>query len=345
VAAAPILQGVKVIELASVAAAPACGALLADYGATVTKIEPPGGDIWRRNTVVDKGMKWGAYFDQENRGKRSVVLDLKAEGGVVTLKQLLLDADVLITNVRSEPLERLGLDYATLSKEFPRLVYAHLSAWGREGPDMNLPGYDVGAFFAAAGVSDMLRGSQTDPLPRNLGAFGDHVTAIHLLSGIGLALFHQQRTGRGQLVDACLFRAAIFSAASWANAAHTDVADKPGQRTKDGEKHLNYMKKPREESAAVALMAYETSDGEWIQMLGLDHDVHVPRLCRALGLDDKLWAKVKARRMSGQELVAMADVVMKTRTCAEWLPLFVQHEVWHTVVAKIDDIWQSEQAR
>ena len=74
--AAPILEGVKVIELATVAAAPACGAMLADYGAIVTKVEEPKGDIWRGNTVVSKDMKWGAYFDQENRGKRSIVLDL-----------------------------------------------------------------------------------------------------------------------------------------------------------------------------------------------------------------------------------------------------------------------------
>eukprot|EP01046_Picozoa_sp_COSAG06_P076026 COSAG06_NODE_24054_length_674_cov_0.690435_1_plen_81_part_01 len=78
-----------------------------------------------------RDQKWGAYFDQENRGKRSVILDLKAPGGVDTLKLMLKDADVLITNVRSGPLERLGLDYSTLSKEMPHLVYAHLSAWGR----------------------------------------------------------------------------------------------------------------------------------------------------------------------------------------------------------------------
>ena len=94
-------EGVKVIELASVAAAPACGAMLADYGATVTKIEEPKGDIWRGNTIVKQDQKWGAFFDQENRGKRSIILDLKAEGGVDTLKLLLADADVLITNIRS----------------------------------------------------------------------------------------------------------------------------------------------------------------------------------------------------------------------------------------------------
>lgn len=264
--------------------------MLADYGATVIKIEEPKGDIWRVNTMFKRNQKWGAYFDQENRGKRSVVLNLKAEGGVDTLKAMLRGADVLITNVRNGPLARLGLDNATLSKEMPHLVYAQLSAWGREGPDMNLPGYDVGAFFAAPGVSDFFRGSDNDALPRNLGAFGDHVTAIHLLSGIGLALFHKQRTGRGQLVDACLYRAAIFSAANWANVAHSDVQE-AGSHTDN----LNGMKNPREASAAIALMSYKTADNHWIQLLGLDHDVHVPRICGAVGLPDDTWARCRDR--------------------------------------------------
>ena len=115
---------------------------------------------------------------------------------------------------------------------------------------MNLPGYDVGAFFAAPGVSDFFRGSDQDPLPRNLGAFGDHVTAIHLLSGIGLALFHKQRTGKGQLVDACLFRAAIFSAANWANVAHPGIKSLPGQH------NLNGMKNERSDSVCKTEPAF-----------------------------------------------------------------------------------------
>ena len=297
----------------------------------------PAGASWHWLPVLMTGgpLPCAAYFDQENRGKRSVVLDLKAPGGVDTLKMMLRDADVLITNVRSGPLERLGLDYRTLSKEMPHLVYAHLSAWGREGPDMNLPGYDVGAFFAAPGVSDMLRGSDDAALPRNLGAFGDHVTAIHLLSGIGLALFHKQRTGRGQLVDACLYRAAIFSAANWANVAHNDVQE-AGPHTDN----LNGMKNPREASGAVALMSYKTSDDHWIQLLGLDHDVHVPRICGAIGLPDDTWARCRDRGdpLTGQDVVAQIDEIFSTKTKDEWVEIFQQHDVWHTVVAKIDDM-------
>ena len=228
---------------------------------------------------------------------------------------------------------------------------------------MNLPGYDVGAFFAAPGVSDFFRGGDQDPLPRNLGAFGDHVTAIHLLSGIGLALFHKQRTGKGQLVDACLFRAAIFSAANWANVAHPDIKSLPGQH------NLNGMKNERSESAAVALMSYQTSDGEWIQLLGLDHAVHVPRIAAATGLPDDTWERMRSRTirapndpraktdtadlllrnfacvfcagedpLTGQDVVAMLDEIFATKTKDEWVSTFQEHDVWHTVVAKVDDI-------
>ena len=96
-------------------------------------------------------------FDNENRGKKSVVLDLKNKAEVETLKSLIATSDVFVTNVRPEALKRLGVDYNTISASQPGLVYAHLTAYGQSGPDKDLPGYDVGAFFAATGIQDLLR--------------------------------------------------------------------------------------------------------------------------------------------------------------------------------------------
>ena len=121
----PILKGIKVIELATVIAAPSCAAVLADFGAEVTKIEAPGGDMWRA---------FGPNFGNENRGKKSVVIDIKDPEQLAVLKGMLADSDVFVTNVRGAPLQRVGLDYATISKEMPKLVYAQLSAWGQSGP-------------------------------------------------------------------------------------------------------------------------------------------------------------------------------------------------------------------
>jgi crotonobetainyl-CoA:carnitine CoA-transferase CaiB-like acyl-CoA transferase len=128
----PILDGIKVVELATVIAAPSCAAVLADFGADVTKVEAPGGDMWRA---------FGANFGNENRGKKSVVIDIKDPDQLVVLKAMIADCDVFVTNVRGAPLKRVGLDYETIHAANPKLIYAQLSAWGQTGP-MSVSGGD-----------------------------------------------------------------------------------------------------------------------------------------------------------------------------------------------------------
>ena len=136
-----ILDGINVIDLSTVIAAPACASTMADFGATVTKIEPPGGDSWRSSGAA------GAMFQQDNRGKRSVCLDLtKPEGYEVFLK-MLETTDVLITNMRGKALQKLNCDYETLSALKPCLIFAMLTTHGLEGPDVDLPGYDIGVRY------------------------------------------------------------------------------------------------------------------------------------------------------------------------------------------------------
>lgn len=98
-----------------------------------------------------------------------------------------------------------------MRKDLPKLIYAHLTAWGKSGPEMNDPGYDTGAFWAASGLQDILRADEDAPPPRFPGAIGDHNTGMHLFGGIATALFHRERTGEGQLVDAALLRSGIWS--------------------------------------------------------------------------------------------------------------------------------------
>jgi crotonobetainyl-CoA:carnitine CoA-transferase CaiB-like acyl-CoA transferase len=200
-----VLSGVTVVEMSMVLAAPMCCALMADMGATVLKVEPPGGEIWRNDGPPEQ-------FQQLNRGKQSVVLDVRKQPeAMVALKKLLAKADVFVTNLREPALLAQGLDYETLRHEFPRLVYAHMTAWGRGGPKKDDPGYDIGGFLAATGLQSAARPTDDDDLPRNLGGLGDFTSARDLLLGVLGGLFHQQRTGEGQLVDACLLRSGIFS--------------------------------------------------------------------------------------------------------------------------------------
>ena len=164
----------------------------------------------KEGAALQKGRGHGSMFDNANRGKKSVVLDLKKPEDISALRSLLQTADVFVTNVRGEALKRIGLDYETLRASYPGLVYAHLTAYGQTGPDKDLPGYDVGAFFAATGIQDLLRPDDAAGTPRYAGGFGDHATAGQLVAGVAMALLHKHRTGQGQLVDACLFRSGLY---------------------------------------------------------------------------------------------------------------------------------------
>lgn len=137
-------------------------------------------------------------------GKRSVSLDAKDAAGKARLLAMLADADVLVTNVRVSALQRLGLDYRQLKEACPQLVFAHVTAWGRAGPDVDLPGFDIGAFWSASGIAHGTHGPYMHsayPV-----GFGDMATGAGLVGGIGLALTRRLLTGRGSLVENALYR-------------------------------------------------------------------------------------------------------------------------------------------
>ena len=128
-------------------------------------------------------------------------------------RQLLSGADVLLTNVRKKALLKLGLDYKSVAVQLPKLIYCHLSAWGRSGAKEDKPGYDTGAYASASGIMELFRPSDSSPMSRWPVGLGDHSTSMNLVGGIALALFHRTQTGLGQLVDVSLLRSGI-----WANA-------------------------------------------------------------------------------------------------------------------------------
>ena len=135
------LQGVKVAEFSQIIAGPFAGVLLSDLGADVIKVEPPRGDPWRRPAVGAQGEQ--RVFIAVNRGKRSITLDLASEAGRAAVHRLAEYVDVITTNYRPDVPAKLGIDYETLSKINPRLIYCEVTAYGSEGPDSHLPGYDL----------------------------------------------------------------------------------------------------------------------------------------------------------------------------------------------------------
>lgn len=207
-----ILEGVRVVELAEVVAAPLCGRILTDFGAEVIKVEGPKGDSFRKVLLeyeqMDGPRTFSTAFEVLNLGKASLQLDLKKQEDKESLLKLLESADVFITNIRIDCLRRLGLDYDDLHERFPHLVYAHLSAYGRRGPDAGLPGYDVGAFWAASGMASYIQpAGHAHMYP---SAFGDVTSGSGLAAGVAAALVKRHKTGSGGIVDTSLLRMGLW---------------------------------------------------------------------------------------------------------------------------------------
>lgn len=208
------LEGLKVIELATVVAVPTVGRLLANYGAEVIKIEtPPYGDQQRRianlyqMTTAD-GDNPG--FDIFNTGKKKISLNLKTSAGVEVMDKLLKDADIFLSNVRMESLKKMSLDYDSMSAKHPKIVYAHLSGYGLNGPDAQRPGFDYSTFWLRTGaLIDFVPGGVTHLSPTY--GFGDMVTAANLLSGILMAVIGREKTGKGSMVTISLYGTGIWT--------------------------------------------------------------------------------------------------------------------------------------
>ena len=208
-----ILEGVRVVELTAWVAGPAAAGVLADWGADVVKVEPASGDPQRSIFAAVGAREQTAVppFELDNRGKRSVVLDLRSDSGKDAMERLLARADVFVTNMRVAALARLGLDPEAVRERHPSLVYGIITGYGLQGPDAHRPGYDVGAFWARSTLAASVVPPGVMP-PAIRSGLGDHATGMTLAGGICGALFDRQRTGRGHLVSTSLLRTGLYCA-------------------------------------------------------------------------------------------------------------------------------------
>ena len=209
-----LLKGLKVVEFATYIAAPGAAGILGDWGAEVIKIERPGGDDMR-HVFADAKSELGANptFEMDNRGKRSVVLDISKPEGREAAAKLAAGADIFITNVRPASLKRAGLDEASLRPANKRLIYALVTGYGLEGPDAHKPGFDVTAFWSRAGVARMTTPKGEDPFLLRTG-FGDHITSLATTSAILAALYEREQTGEGRLVQTSLLATGVYTVGS-----------------------------------------------------------------------------------------------------------------------------------
>ncbi|MEM1396412.1 MAG: CaiB/BaiF CoA-transferase family protein, partial [Pseudomonadota bacterium] len=199
----PPLRGLRVLELARILAGPWAGQILSDLGADVLKVESPDGDDtrkWGPPFIENQdGSRDAAYFHSCNRGKRSVVIDFSQEEGKAKIKELAASADVLIENFKVGGLKKYGLDYESLARINPRLVYCSITGFGQTGPYASRPGYDF-IIQGMSGIMD-LTGDPDGP-PQKIGvAYADIFTGVYAVIGIQAALASREKSGRGQHVD------------------------------------------------------------------------------------------------------------------------------------------------
>jgi crotonobetainyl-CoA:carnitine CoA-transferase CaiB-like acyl-CoA transferase len=299
------LHGVTVLELAQIMAGPSCGALLADLGAEVIKVEKmPGGDDTRRYAEPSIQGE-SAAFMMMNRNKRGIAVDLKTEGGRRVLRRLVETADVLTENYRRGALDRLGLGYDALKAVNPALIYCSISGYGRTGPAADKGGFDL----IAQGVSGLM--SITGEPGRPPVKVGSPVTDMNagLLAALGIvsAYVHRLKTGVGQFVDTSLMEAGIHQTA-WQAAIFfaTGVSPGPG-----GSAHV----------LAAPYQAFPTADG-WINIGGANQ-ANWERMARTVGvpelITDPRFIDNSARMAHRGALTALLGERLRQRPTQDWL--------------------------
>ncbi|HEX4493195.1 MAG TPA: CoA transferase [Acidimicrobiia bacterium] len=282
-----VMDGIKVVEVAEHGFVPSAAAILADWGADVVKVERATGDplrgIMGAGFVADTG-DFNFLFEQFNRNKRGVSIDLRSDDGRAALDKLLEWADVFITNFLPSARTKLRLQPEDVWAVNPRLVYARGHGQGQRGPDADLGGFDSVSYWSRGGIGHMLTPPE-GPFIMQRGAMGDGPSGAFLAGGIGTALFQRERTGKGVLVDVALLGAAVWTLA-------VDLVP------------TSILERDPDKFGATVLSSplvgpYATADGRWLVLNMLDADRHWAPACRALGLahviDDPSYATTEAR--------------------------------------------------
>ena len=330
------LAGIRVVEAGIWVAGPAAAGILADWGAEVIKIEPPRGDPLRGMANPARRPDVNPPFELDNRGKRSVALNMADPEGYRVARRLIDRADVFVTNLLPGAVERLRLTYDHLKDANPGLVYCRITGYGPTGPDRDRPGFDGTAFWARCGImATMQEPGHDPPSPRN--AVGDHAAAVAAVAGICAALVARARTGRGQLVDTSLYRAGMY-AMSWDLSMQLRVGAIVPQL---GRRAVNNP----------LVNTYRAGDGRWFYLVNLQADRYWPGFCRAIGREDLLadprFADIRTRRRSAAELIDILDEVFATRPRDAWGEAFDREGVvWGKVqtLAEVIDDPQAEEA-
>ena len=317
---------------------PAAGGILADMGASVLKIEPPEGDPIRGLTIggVTPGsqgfvLSWENY----NRGKRSMTLDLRQEAGVEVLYKLVQDADVFLTNLLPRARRRMRIDIEDLKAHNPNLIYAVGSGSGRRGPEADKGGFDSITYWHRGGISSSVTPPEADyPIGMPSGAFGDCTSAAMLAGAVAAAIAQRAMTGHAAVVDASLLNTAMWS-----------MQRAITQATLSGVERLPHGR--RETMPNPLVNNYRTADGRVLSLCMLQGQRYWAGLCEVLGrpdlASDPRFASDEGRDRNMAACVAELDAIFATRPLAEWREILARQDGQWDAVQHVGELQDDPQ--
>lgn len=327
-----ILDGIKVVELATYIAGPASTVVLADFGADVIKIEPPerpdpyrGGHL-RGSDAPKSEYPYGYIVD--NRNKKGIALDIKTDAGRTAFNKLIEGADVFVTNMPIPTRERLNIGYDDIRALNERIVYASISAYGEKGPEAGRPGFDSTALWARTGLMDLVKPGPDSPPARSLPGMGDHPTAMSLYAAIMTALFRRERTGKGGHVSTSLMANGV-----WWNGLLTQAMLCGGQVV---------CRPPRQNAGNPLHNLYQTRDGRWIHIVFNTNLHRWPEFAELIGRPeigtDSRFDSQEGRIANSAALIPVMEAAFAERDFDEWVRLLDENRFTFGDVRKIDDI-------
>jgi crotonobetainyl-CoA:carnitine CoA-transferase CaiB-like acyl-CoA transferase len=311
---ASALDGIKVVELSTWFAGPTCGMWLGEHGADVVRVEPIEGDPLRG--IMGSGAlpaelanTYNWMWELANRSKKCIALDLKQDESRKIMHDMIKNADVFLANLRPLTLKRAQMDYETLSKINPRIVYCNITGYGSKGPGADWPAFDETAFWTRSGIMSTMGEPGTPAVPLR-GAMGDNTTGMFALGGIALALYAREKTGKGQLLECSLYGNGMWIAG----------IDIQGALVYN----MEMGRQSRFTQGNPLYNTYSGNDDKWFMLQMLQTDRFWDGVCKSVGRED-LIAKYPthgSRCKNSVEIIKLFDAEFARQPRSYWAPRF-----------------------
>jgi crotonobetainyl-CoA:carnitine CoA-transferase CaiB-like acyl-CoA transferase len=334
------LKGIKVVEVAMWAFVPAAAGMLCDMGATVIKVESPAGDPLRGLVTTGFGANPQGFvisWENYNRGKRSIAVDLRRKEGLEVLHKLLADADVFLTNLLPPARRRMKIDADELRSRFPKLIYAVGSGVGQQGPEADRGGYDATTYWARSGIASSTTPEDADyPVGPPGPAFGDCASAATLAGAVAAALAQRAMSGHAAVVDVSLLAVGMWSM----QRGITEAALEGKER---------FPKPKRGTTANPLVNIYRTQDGRFLSLCMVEVQRYWATFCEVAGrpdlaMDPRFQTEAERARNSAV-CVAELDVLFRSKTLAEWRAILARQDGPWDVVQHVGELKDDCQVR